>query len=150
LTKKNICYIIYITDIIYIGGGKVLISIDTYAEKPIYEQLREKIIMGIASGQLAKGEPLPSARNLAVDLGVNFHTVNKTYEILRGEGYIIMDRGKTAIVAPKKTNGAASAALAEKLMMCAAEAVCCGVSGDAFVKLCAESYKKLKEGLSDE
>ncbi|MDR1573532.1 MAG: GntR family transcriptional regulator, partial [Clostridiales Family XIII bacterium] len=70
----------------------MLIKIDTYAEKPIYEQLRDNIIVGIASGQLTEGEALPSARNLAADLGVNFHTVNKAYDILRGGGYIVMDR----------------------------------------------------------
>jgi Predicted transcriptional regulators len=92
----------------------VIIKIDTYAEKPIYEQLRDAVILGIASGQLTEGESLPSARSLASDLGVNFHTVNKAYDTLRGAGYIIMDRRTTAIVGPKKTNGIISPDLARK------------------------------------
>jgi DNA-binding transcriptional regulator YhcF (GntR family) len=127
----------------------LLIKVDTYAEKPIYEQLRDNIILGIASGQLAEGESLPSARNLAADLGVNFHTVNKAYDILRGGGYIVMDRRTTAIVAPKKTGGGISAVLAEKLVMCAAEAICDGVDESAFSESCAENYRKLKEGISN-
>ncbi|MDR1530731.1 MAG: GntR family transcriptional regulator [Clostridiales bacterium] len=129
----------------------MLIKIDTYAEKPIYEQLRDSIILGIASGELAEGESLPSARNLAADLGVNFHTVNKAYDILRAGGYIVMDRRTTAIVAPKKTQGGISAALAEKLAMCAAEAICNGIDESAFAEVCAESYRKIKgEGISNE
>jgi DNA-binding transcriptional regulator YhcF (GntR family) len=127
----------------------LLIKIDTYAEKPIYEQLRDNIIIGIASGQLAEGEPLPSARVLAADLGVNFHTVNKGYDILRGGGYIVMDRRTTAIVAPKKTGGDVSAVLTEKLKMCAAEAICGGIDETAFVQICAENYRKLKGGTSN-
>jgi len=124
----------------------VIIKINTYAEKPIYEQLRDAIILGIASGQLAEGESLPSARSLAADLGVNFHTVNKAYDALRGAGYIIMDRRTTAIVGPKKTNGAISSDLAERLVLCAAEAICSGVDEKKFTDLCAESYKKIKRG----
>jgi GntR family transcriptional regulator len=147
LTTPYICYIISITDI---GGGQVLIQIDTYAEKPIYEQLRDSIILGIASGQLAEDEPLPSARRLAGDLGVNFHTVNKTYDILRGGGYIVMDRRTTARVAAKKARGDMSAELAEKLALCAAEAICRGIDENAFTEACAETYRKTKGGISHE
>jgi DNA-binding transcriptional regulator YhcF (GntR family) len=172
----------------------MLIKIDTYAAKPIYEQLRDGIILGIASGQLAESEPLPSARSLAADLGVNFHTVNKAYDALRRDGYIAMDRRKTAVVAAKKaqmargaqdaqsspgapgspnspgapgalgspnspgSHGAQGAqdspnarALmpaghAEKLSLCAAEAICNGVGESAFAELCVESYRKIKGG----
>jgi DNA-binding transcriptional regulator YhcF (GntR family) len=124
----------------------VLIKIDVYAEKPIYEQLRDEIILGIASGRLAEGESLPSARRLAGDLGVNFHTINKTYDILRNDGYILLDRRTTAIVAAKKTRGSISAKLAEKLALCAAEAVCGGVDESAFAEVCTETYRKIKRG----
>ncbi|MDR2771540.1 MAG: GntR family transcriptional regulator [Clostridiales Family XIII bacterium] len=125
----------------------MLIKVDIYAEKPIYEQLRDNIILGIASGQLAEGESLPSARNLAADLGVNFHTVNKAYDILRGAGYILMNRRTTAIVAPKKTGGNLSAILVEKLAMCAAEAICDGLDENAFACACAKNYRKIKGGI---
>jgi DNA-binding transcriptional regulator YhcF (GntR family) len=124
----------------------VIISIDTCAEKPIYEQLRDSVILGIASGRLAEGESLPSARTLAADLGVNFHTVNKSYDILRSGGYIVMDRRTTAIVAPKKTQGSISSALADKLAMCAAEAICNGVDESSFAGFCGGSYRKIKGG----
>ncbi|MCL1975420.1 MAG: GntR family transcriptional regulator [Firmicutes bacterium] len=125
----------------------MLVKIDVYAEKPIYEQLRDNIIIGIASGQLAEGESLPSARNLAADLGVNFHTVNKTYDLLRGAGYIVMDRRTTAIVAAKKTGNLISTALSEKLTMCVAEAICDGVDEKAFAEVCTEYYRKIRGGI---
>ncbi|MDR1135974.1 MAG: GntR family transcriptional regulator [Clostridiales Family XIII bacterium] len=124
----------------------MLIKIDIYAEKPIYEQLRDNIILGIASGQLAEGEPLPSARRLAGDLGVNFHTINKAYDILRSDGYILMDRRTTAIVAAKKTQGSISAELEEKLALCAAEAICNGIDENAFAEVCTETFRKIEGG----
>lgn len=124
----------------------MLIKIDTYAEKPIYEQLCDNIILGIASGQLAEGESLPSARNLAADLGVNFHTVNKSYEILRGAGYIVMNRRTTAIIAARKRQGDIPEILSEKLVLCAAEAICNGIDESAFAKACTEKYKKIIGG----
>ena len=124
----------------------MIIKIDTYAEKPIYEQLRDNIILGIASGKLEESESLPSARSLAADLGVNFHTVNKAYDALRTDGYIVMDRRKTAIVAPKKKEGTVHPMLTEKLVLCAAEAICNGIDEKAFVAFCVESYMKIKRG----
>jgi len=124
----------------------MIIKIDTYAEKPIYEQLRDSIILGIASNQLEENEPLPSARNLAADLGINFHTVNKAYDALRAGGYIVMDRRKTAKIAPKRTEGTVLPVLIERLTLNAAEAICCGVDERAFAALCFESYIKIKVG----
>ena len=127
----------------------MLIHIDPYSEKPIFEQLREAIVRGIASKQLAENEPLPSARSLAADLGVNFHTVNKAYDALRTGGYIIMNKRTTAVVAPMKTHTAVPDALAERLALCAAEAICNGMDEKAFAAFCAESHRKLTGGTAE-
>jgi len=50
---------------------------------PIYQQIRNRIVEAIARGQQPGDSALPSIRQLAVDLGVNFHTVNKEYDLLR-------------------------------------------------------------------
>jgi hypothetical protein len=68
---------------------------------------------------------------------------------LRSDGYILMDRRTTAVVAAKKTQGNISATLAEKLALCAAEAVCNGVDERAFAEFCAETHRKIKGGTSD-
>ncbi|ECV7489956.1 GntR family transcriptional regulator, partial [Salmonella enterica subsp. enterica serovar Muenchen] len=55
----------------------MIIQLDLQSDVPIYTQLVHQIIEGIASGRLQPGEPLPSVRSLASDIGVNLHTVNK-------------------------------------------------------------------------
>ncbi len=77
----------------------MLIDIDQGDATPLYEQLRRQIIAAVANGALAPGDRLPSVRSLAVDLGINLHTVNRAYATLRDDGYIIMRRGSGAVVA---------------------------------------------------
>lgn len=76
----------------------LVIEIDQHSDVPIYEQLRRRVIAAIAHGELRPGARLPSVRSLAVDLGVNLHTVNKAYALLRDDGYITMRRGSGASV----------------------------------------------------
>ncbi len=72
----------------------MIIRIDQKAEEPLYLQIRNQIIAAIAHGELMPGEALPSVRSLAADLGINLHTVNKAYAVLRDEGYVLM-RGRS-------------------------------------------------------
>lgn len=76
----------------------MLIKIDFESDNPIYMQLREQLIQGIARGELVPGDMLPSVRQLAEDIGINLHTVYKTYNILKAEGYLTVDRRKGAVV----------------------------------------------------
>ena len=120
----------------------MIIKINTLDSSPIYEQLRDQIIMGIAGKQLAIGEALPSVRRLGADLGINFHTVNKAYTALCDEGYIEMDRRKGALVAQAKEGPAFDAQLSRKLALAAAEAICHGMSKTDFVTLCESLYQQ--------
>ncbi|MBQ6368736.1 MAG: GntR family transcriptional regulator, partial [Parasporobacterium sp.] len=70
----------------------MLIEIDFNSEEAIYVQLRNQIIVAIATSQLKNGESLPSVRNMADDIGVNMHTVNKAYSSLRQDGFLKVDR----------------------------------------------------------
>lgn len=72
----------------------MVIRIDQKSEEPLYLQLRGQIIAAIARGELEPGAALPSVRVLASDLGINLHTVNKAYAVLRDEGYVLM-RGRS-------------------------------------------------------
>jgi GntR family transcriptional regulator len=78
----------------------MIIRLDLEAETPIYAQLVQQIIEGIATTRLKPGEPLPSVRTLASDLGINLHTVNKAYHLLKQDGYIQIHRQKGVIVQP--------------------------------------------------
>lgn len=70
----------------------MIIKLDMSSDTPIYQQLRNEIVMGIGSGKLASGEGLPTVRQLASDLGINPMTVQKSYSLLKDEGFIEIDR----------------------------------------------------------
>ena len=76
----------------------MILDLDFNSDIPIYTQIREQIIKSIAKGDLKINELLPSVRNMADEIGVNLHTVNKSYNLLKDEGYINIDRRKGAIV----------------------------------------------------
>jgi len=122
----------------------MIIKIDTLATSPIYEQLRDQIIMGIASKQLKPGEALPSVRRLGADLGINFHTVNKAYTALCDEGYIEMDRRKGALIAKNKRSEVFTTQLSRKMKLSAAEAICHGMSQVEFVSFCERLYEQAR------
>lgn len=85
----------------------MVIRIDQSDEAPIYLQIRDQIIEGVARGELSSGDSLPSVRQLAADLGINLHTVNKAYAVLRDEGYVAMRGRKGAFIANAQSIGRA-------------------------------------------
>ena len=76
----------------------MFLSIEPDGQVPIYQQIRDRIVEAIAVGRQPAGSGLPSTRQLAVDLGVNFHTVNKSYDLLRREGLLRLNRKSGAVV----------------------------------------------------
>jgi GntR family transcriptional regulator len=76
----------------------MIVTLDLTSEVPIYQQIRDRVVEAIADGDLREGSPLPSTRQLAVDLGINFHTVNKAYDLLRHEGLLRLNRKSGAVV----------------------------------------------------
>ena len=77
----------------------MLIEVDFNSEDAIYIQLCNQIIMGIATSVIQEGDSLPSVRQLADRIGVNMHTVNKAYSVLKREGYISLDKRRGAVIA---------------------------------------------------
>ena len=76
----------------------MVIEIDFQSDEALYTQLMNQIIMGIATSRLQEGDPLPSVRQLADTIGINMHTVNKAYSLLRQEGFVSIDRRKGAVI----------------------------------------------------
>lgn len=76
----------------------MIIKINELSDVPIYLQIRNQIVMGISSGELAPGEQLPTVRALALEMGINIMTVSKAYQLLKSEGYILTDRKNGARV----------------------------------------------------
>lgn len=114
----------------------MVITVDKLSETPLYLQLRDSVITGIAAGELRPGDALPSVRSLAEDLGINLHTVNKAYATLRDEGYVIMLGRRGAYVADVPADPAAGmgeAELMEALAKLATEFKASGGTRNAFI-----------------
>ncbi|MFC3452554.1 GntR family transcriptional regulator [Amycolatopsis speibonae] len=109
----------------------MLLTLDLDSEVPIYQQIRDRIVEAIADGGLAEGAALPSTRQLGADLGINFHTVNKAYDLLRTQGLIRINRKTGAVVRRDPVSGPAEDGYAdewqERLRTLLAEAVALGV-----------------------
>ena len=120
------------------------LKIDFESDMPIYTQLRNQIVQGIALGQLKEGEELPSVRQMAEDIGINMHTVNKTYNLLKQEGFIKLDRRKGAVVnlSFEETKDNTIAKLEEELKVVLAEAFCKKVSREDMIKLVNDIYNE--------
>lgn len=76
----------------------MLLQIDFNSDEAIYIQLRNQIIVGIATERIREGEALPSVRQLADNIGINMHTVNKAYSVLKQEGFVKLDRRRGAVI----------------------------------------------------
>ena len=123
---------------------EVYLKIDFESEMPIYTQLRNQIVEGIALGLIKEGEELPSVRQLAEDIGINLHTVNKAYTLLKAEGFIKLDRRKGAVISlnfdqPKENT---IDKLKEELKVVMAEAYCKKVNRDEIEEIINEIYSK--------
>ncbi len=75
------------------------INVDKTSRLPIYDQIEEQIKGLIHAGQIKTGDQLPTIRELAVELAVNFNTVALAYRELVNAGTIITERGKGTFVA---------------------------------------------------
>ena len=75
------------------------IQINESADVPLWIQIRNRIVYLIRSGQYCEGDRLPSVRELAVKLNINFNTVSKAYQDLERDGLIHTKRGRGTFVA---------------------------------------------------
>ena len=85
------------------------LAIATDSATPVYEQIAGQIRDRISAGELHPGDPLPSVRTLASDLGVNLNTVARAYRLLEEQGFVrIRDRSGAEVAAPAVTPDAAA------------------------------------------
>ncbi len=106
----------------------MIIEIDFNSDEALYMQLRNQIILGIATAQYRQGDVLPSVRALADTVGINMHTVNKAYAVLRQDGFVKVDRRKGAVIAVDIDKLTAMARTKKDLQVVLAQALCRGLS----------------------
>ena len=108
-------------------------------------QLQNQIIMGIAADIIREGDTLPSVRQLADTVGINMHTVNKAYNILKQEGFIQLDRRKGAVIAIDIDKAEALLKMKRQLRVMLAKGCCKRVSRQdvhALVDEIFDEYRK--------
>lgn len=121
----------------------MFLTIDFNSDTPIYIQLKQQIIEGIASGEIKEGESLPSVRQMAEDIGINLHTVNKAYTLLKNDSFILMDRRNGAVI-NKKENMIQNEyidKLTEDMTPIVAETFCRGIGEREFLDTCQKIFR---------
>ena len=117
----------------------MLMQLDFTSDVPIYRQIHDQIVMGIAEGALQAGEKLPTVRALANEAGVNVMTINKAYQVLKQEGHITTDRRGGTVVAGKIAAIPCEKTLSE-LRLTVATAKLSGMTRDEWLSLCEQAY----------
>ena len=122
----------------------MLLHLDFALDIPIYQQIRNEIVRGIASGKLSPGQQMPPVRTLAETLGVNMMTVHKAYALLKQEGYLTADRRTGTVVAHREGQSLPDP-VRKTLELTLAEARAAGVPLEEVLKLCRTLYEEGEE-----
>lgn len=119
----------------------MLIEIDFNSDEAFYVQLRNQIVIGIATSALKEGDVLPSVRQLAEVIGINMHTVNKAYSLLRQEGFVQVDRRRGAVIALDIDKIRAMEEIRDELKVLLAKASCKSISKEEIHEMIDEIYR---------
>ena len=120
----------------------MILEVDFNSEEALYIQLRNQIIVGIATNRLKEGESLPSVRQLAESIGINMHTVNKAYTVLKQEGFVKVDRRRGAVIAIDADRISDLEQMRESLRVILARACCRNISLEEVHALIDEIYEE--------
>ncbi len=118
----------------------MIIEMDFNSEEALYLQLCNQIIQGIAMDHFHEGDSLPSVRQLADTIGINMHTVNKAYTVLKQEGFVKVDRRRGAVVAVDIDKVRALEDMERELKVVLAKASCKNISREEVHALIDEIY----------
>jgi len=117
------------------------ISFDFQSEVPLYQQLRNQIVIAISKGVLQPGDHLPTVRGLSDESGVNVMTISKAYQLLKQEGYISTERRGGAVVSANISELKVSTDLVSRLQLCISELRVAGFGEEQIIDLCRRLYK---------
>ena len=120
----------------------MILEVDFNSEEALYIQLRNQIIVGIATNRLKEGESLPSVRQLAESIGINMHTVNKAYTVLKQEGFVKVHRRRGAVIAIDADRISDLEQMRESLRVILARASCRNISREEVHALIDEIYEE--------
>ena len=127
----------------------MVIEIDFQSDEALYTQLMNQIIMGIATSRLQEGDPLPSVRQLADTIGINMHTVNKAYTVLKQDGFIQLDRRRGAVIAIDADKAQALLRMKQRLKILLAKGCCKNISREEVHALVDEIFDEYRKGKTE-
>jgi GntR family transcriptional regulator len=78
------------------------LALDLLSGVPVYRQIIDQVLGGIAGGTLSRGDQLPTVRQLAVDLAINPNTVVRAYRELEIRGVIETQQGTGTFISQQK------------------------------------------------
>ena len=110
-------------------------------------QVTNQIIMGIATSRLREGDALPSVRQLAETIGINMHTVNKAYALLRQEGFVTIDRRRGTVISIDADKMKAMEELKQNLMVVLARGRCRNVDREEVHQLIDQIFDEYQQDL---
>lgn len=122
------------------GCGFMILTIDFNSDEALYMQLRNQIIYGIANDEIKEGDSLPSVRQMADDIGINMHTVNKAYSVLKNEGFLKLDRRYGAIIAFSVDKLQAVEDMKDEMRVILAKAICKNVTEEEAIEIVHQIY----------
>lgn len=118
------------------------IAVDPLSEVPIYQQLRDRIVEAIASGDLTRGQGLASVRSLSSAFGINPATVAKAYELLREEGFVATTGRSGSVIARDPRSGPRAGGVVDswrqRLHTVLAEAYAQGLPAEDVLAVCRD------------
>lgn len=121
-------------------------AIDWESGIPLWLQVKQGLLRQILAGVYKPGEQLPTVRQLAVELSINYNTVNRAYMELEREGYIISRKGRGTFVAEldiadKQTELNVVEDIIDEFLE---KIIAAGVSPDAVIDLMQKHLEKIK------
>ena len=118
-------------------------QLDLQSRTPIYQQLKEKVLRLIMAGAIGPGDPLPSVRVMARELGINPNTVAKAYQDLEKSGLIYSVAGKGSFISGEETlDRQMTASVLDRFREAVREARSAGVDRQTALVLVEEVYKE--------
>jgi GntR family transcriptional regulator len=127
----------------------MMIEVDFRSHVPIYVQIVERIKHLIATEVLKSGDQLPTVRQLAADLRVNFNTIARAYRMLDESGVISTQQGRGTYVLeplpPERAQRLRAAALEELARSLVREAERMGFEPDEVTEAYQTMINKWRE-----
>jgi GntR family transcriptional regulator len=127
----------------------MFIELDFRSHIPIYVQIMERIKHLMATGMLGPGDQLPTVRQLAADLRVNFNTVARAYRLLDEAGVISTQQGRGTYVLeplpPERSGKLRQAALDGLIRSFLSDAARLGFEAEEVAQACREMLRRWKE-----